>query len=45
MLNRGQYSVTGTKRAVPLTQVVAAKMEASFPTLKNCSKSNYFVEI
>lgn len=44
-LNRGQFSLTATKRAVPPTQVVAAKMDVSFPTLKNCEANNYFVEI
>ena len=45
MLTKGQFSVTGTKKAIPQTVEVEMKMEQSYPILKNKSNANYFVEI
>ena len=45
MFVRGQFSLTGTKRAVPQTQLVATKLTQQFPLMKQCSDASYFVEI
>ena len=45
MLAKGQFSVTGTKKAIPQTIEVSGKLDSSFPALKNSSCANYFVEI
>lgn len=45
MLTKGQFSVTGTKKAIPQTVLVEMKLEDSYPNLKTKDSANYFVEI
>lgn len=45
MLAKGTFSVTATKKALPETELVRAKVDEAFPTLKSCTPANYFVEI
>ena len=45
MFEKGQFSVTATKKAFPPTELVRAKMDDEFPTLKTQTNANYFVEV
>jgi hypothetical protein len=45
MFEKGEFSVTGTKKAFPQTDLVRVEMDTSFPLLKNAPHANYFVEI
>ena len=45
MLTKGQFSVTGTKKAIPQTVEVEMKMGLNYPRLMNQASANYFVEI
>lgn len=45
MFEKGAFSVAGTKRCFPQTDLVKAKMETQLPTLKRLQTANYFVEI
>jgi len=45
MFAKGQFSVAGTKKGFPQTELVRAKLEENFPSLKNHIEANYFVEV
>jgi hypothetical protein len=45
MFEKGQFSLTGSKKAFAETELTRAKMDESFPTIKNTLTSSYFVEM
>lgn len=45
MFAKGKFSCAGTKKGFPATELVRAKLDDNFPTLKNTMEANYFVEM
>ena len=44
-LQKGQFSISASKKSVPQTALVSDKLDDIFPTLKSRPEANYFVEL